>query len=278
MTVRGDVKLAYVSGAKPFVKWAGGKSQLLDELVPRVPDSYGTYYEPFVGGGALFFALSPTRAVLSDMNEELVNVYVVLRDSVEEVIDLLKTYPMDKDFYYRLRAVEPSELSPVQRACRFIYLNKTCYNGLYRVNSKGRFNVPYGRYRNRTICDEVGLRQASRTLKGVTIMAADFEESVRSATGGDFVYFDPPYHPLSESSNFTGYIPDGFGDVEQSRLARVARELSARGVYVMISNSDTEFVRSLYAGFRIERVWARRSINCKQDRRGPVSELIITNY
>ena len=270
--------MAYVSGAKPFVKWAGGKSQLLDELVPRVPDSYGTYYEPFVGGGALFFALSPTRAVLSDMNEELVNVYVVLRDSVEEVIDLLKTYPMDKDFYYRLRAVEPSELSPVQRACRFIYLNKTCYNGLYRVNSKGRFNVPYGRYRNRTICDEVGLRQASRTLKGVTIMAADFEESVRSATGGDFVYFDPPYHPLSESSNFTGYIPDGFGDVEQSRLARVARELSARGVYVMISNSDTEFVRSLYAGFRIERVWARRSINCKQDRRGPVSELIITNY
>lgn len=270
---------------KPFVKWAGGKGQIVNELLKRAPAQYGTYYEPFAGGGAFFFALSPSRAVLNDKNEELINAYCVIRDDVDRLVAVLAHHAAEharslpsSDYYYRVRSVDPSTLDPTERAARFIFLNKTCYNGLWRVNSDGQFNVPFGRHKNPRILDEPNLRAISSLLRDVTLTCLDFEESVAAAGPGDFVYFDPPYDPISDTACFTRYVDQGFGTADQERLARVFESLSERGVRAMLSNSDTPFIRSLYPGRPLDVVLAKRPINCRAERRGVVNELIIRNY
>lgn len=263
---------------RPFVKWAGGKTQLLSRLITKVPSNFSCYYEPFLGGGALFFSILPERAVLADKNWELINAYIIIRDHVEELIESLKKHKNEKEYFYYIRSLDPNNLSPVERASRFIYLNKTCYNGLWRVNSKGKFNVPFGRYKNPKICDEPNLRTISEVLKDKTILCADFEEAVAKAKRGDFIYFDPPYFPLNPTASFTKYTKEDFNIDDQKRLAAVFEELDKRGCFVLLSNSDTDTIRTLYKGYNIQRVEANRFINCKGSRRKGVYELIISNY
>ena len=264
--------------AGPFLKWAGGKRQLLQQYSSLFPKTSKKYFEPFLGGGAVFFRLQPSVAVLSDVNEELINCYIVVRDEVEELIQALRVHRNERDYYYSVRAWKPETLTPVQRAARLIFLNRTCFNGLYRVNSKGQFNVPFGRYSNPAICDQTGLTAASLALKRADIYAADFEEALDKAQRGDFAYLDPPYNPLNATSSFTGYAQEGFGEAEQRRLASVYRHMDSRGVLLMLSNSASELVTRLYTGFRLVEVAAKRAINSKAGGRGPIPELVILNY
>lgn len=266
----------------PFLKWAGGKRQLLPELLRRTPDLSGArYHEPLLGGGALFFALKGSGrlgrrgARLTDINPELINSYQAVRDHVEALIKLLRTHKNDEDHYYKVRAQDPRRLDPVQRAARLIYLNKTCFNGLFRENQNGVFNVPFGRYARPRFCAEETLRAARDALRGVTIEVASFEEVTQAARRGDFIYFDPPYVPLSKTASFTRYSAGGFGEAAQARLALVAAHLAGRGVNVMLSNSVAPLVRELYAGFLVEEVQATRAINSRADRRGAITELLI---
>jgi DNA adenine methylase len=267
--------------AHPVLKWAGGKSQLLPELLRRLPHDFGSYHEPFVGGGALFFELASqarlTTAHLSDINQSLIDVYIALRESVEQVIELLKQHKHEESYYYEIRALDPDKLTLPERAARIIYMNKTCYNGLYRENRAGQFNVPFGRYKNPTICDESNLRAVSGVLQEVEVSCRHFSSVLQFAQPGDFVYFDPPYHPLSSTSNFTSYDHNGFGTEEQTCLRDVFVELTRRDVIVILSNSDTPFIRQLYHGYSISRVYASRSVNSKADRRGKVAEIIVSN-
>lgn len=262
--------------AHPFLKWAGGKRQLLARLQARMPQRIGRYFEPFVGGGALFFALNPDDAVLSDGNVRLVRTYWAIRNSVEDVIARLRNYPHDKDFFMRLRVMDIDACPDAEVAAWLIYLNRTAFNGLYRVNSRGGFNVPFGRYKNPTICDADNLRACSRALRHARILHKDFEAAVADARTGDFVYLDPPYVPLNATSDFTSYTQEGFGDADQVRLRDVALRLKASGVHVLLSNSGAPRVRELYAhGFEIEEVAATRSINSVAKRRGAVTEFLI---
>ena len=265
-------------GARPFIKWAGGKRQLLPALIERVPDTFGTYFEPFLGGGALYFSQRPERAVLADVNTRLIRTYRGVRDRVDDVIGLLRQYPYDSKFYYDLRRVDIDSASDAEVAAWFIYLNKTGYNGLYRVNRGNGFNVPFGRYANPTICDEPTLRACSAALTTVgQLLVSDFEVAVEGARRGDFVYFDPPYVPLSVTSSFTSYTSDGFGPKNQVRLRDVARRLKEEGVRVLLSNSSAPFVRDLYAeGFGVEEVAATRMVNSRASARGAVTELVIS--
>ena len=263
--------------AKPFVKWAGGKRSLAARIWEQAPTDFGDYHEPFVGGGSVFFALPErtNKAYLSDVNRELITAYQVIRDDVEGLIVALQAHAhnhhADEGYYLRVRAQEPE--APLQVAARFIYLNKTCYNGLYRVNRAGKFNVPKGRYKNPRICDAEGLRQANTALAHADVSVETFD-SIAPETG-DFVYCDPPY-----DGTFTGYVPGGFGDTEQELLRDTAAGWEQRGVRVMISNSDTRRIRDLYAGspFRIHEVLAPRFINSDGEGRGSVVELLITTY
>jgi DNA adenine methylase len=266
------------TGPKPFLKWAGGKTQLIGQFSPLIPRKFGRYYEPFVGGGAVFFALRPRNALLSDVNGELIDCYQAIRDNVDAVIAALKQHRYDKDYFYQIRSLAPSTLTLPERAARTIFLNRTGFNGLYRVNSRGQFNVPFGRYANPTICDERNLRACSLALKGARLTVEDFEQAVCAADHGDFVYFDPPYVPVSDTSYFTSYTPGGFGWNEQQRLASVFAKLAERGIRVMLSNSDVPALRELYAGFRIDRVEATRSINCDSRRRGKIGEVVVRSY
>lgn len=263
----------------PFLKWAGGKRQLLAQFGPYFPEAgtYGKYLEPFVGGGAVFFHLLPEVAILSDTNGDLMECYEVIREDVEGVIRELRKGKNEKEFFYAMRAKNPRRLGPVKRVARTIYLNKTCYNGLYRVNRKGEFNVPFGKYKNPTICDEVNLREVSEALRGVELKVRPFEAVVDDAEEGDLVYLDPPYQPLSVTSSFTGYTKDAFGEADQRRLAEVFRELDGMGCWVMLSNSDASLIRELYRGYRIERVMATRAINSRRDRRGKIPEVLVLN-
>jgi DNA adenine methylase len=262
---------------RPFLKWAGGKRQLLSALRERVPAKYGTYFEPFVGGGALFFALRPPRAVLADVNERLIRTYKGVRDDTGKVIALLKTYPHDPKFFYELREADVDAGSDAEVAAWFIYLNKTGYNGLYRVNRRDRFNVPFGRYVNPTICDESNLRACAAALRHGDLLVEDFEVVVGRAKAGDFVYFDPPYVPLSSTSAFTSYTSGGFGPNEQTRLRDVALQLKQRRVSILLSNSSAPFVRELYAAdFEIREVPARRFVNSRASGRGAIPELMVT--
>jgi DNA adenine methylase len=248
--------------------------------VPRAPRAFRAYHEPFVGGGALFFelrALGRLRGpvVLSDRNPPLMEAYGAIRDRAGAVIRHLKRHRNDEDHFYRVRAQDPGSLSPAARAARIIYLNRTCFNGLYRENRAGRFNVPFGRYANPRICDEDNLRAVARALRGVDLSCAPYDAVLDAAEERDFVYFDPPYQPLSRTSSFTAYHREGFGPEDQERLRDAFAALAARGVHVLLSNSDTPLIRKLYRGFRIDQVHAARAINSKGDRRGKVAELII---
>ena len=269
---------------RPFLKWAGGKTQLADALLEHMPVAFSVYHEPFVGSGALFFRLyreqKIRRAVLSDLNAELIDTYLAIRDFVMEVIKLLAEFPYDKEFYYALRAKDPWQMSLPERAARMIYLNKTGYNGLYRVNRQGEFNVPFGRYKSPKYLDKENLLAVSQALRDVEIFCAPFETVLERAKPGDWVYFDPPYVPVSQTANFTSYQANGFGLSEQERLRDVCIELSQNSVYITLSNSDTEIVRSLYSPpyFVVDEVLANRAINCNGAKRGKITELVITNY
>ena len=273
--------------AKPFVKWIGGKRQLLSQfrelgLYPSgFDDTGGRYFEPFVGGGAVFFDLQPKSATISDLNSELTTTYMVVRDNVEHLIESLKQHVYDKDYFLKIRAMNPATMSDLDVASRFIYLNRTCFNGMYRVNSKGQFNVPFGKYKNPIICDENNLRAVSRALMGVEILNVDYKAAVSKARDGDFIYFDPPYYPVSSTSSFTSYTKEGFAGKEQIELRDTFAELSNRGCYVMLSNSDSAFIRDIYGGLKnvtITTVSAGRAINSKATGRGKITELVITNY
>lgn len=264
---------------EPFLKWVGGKRQLLSQFEPLFPKpgSYTTYHEPFVGGGAVFFHLRPKQASLADTNPALIEAYQVVAESVEAVIDYLGTCRHTEDFYYRLRGLNPDRLDPVRRVGRLLFLNRTGYNGLYRVNRAGKFNVPFGRYKNPTICDAANLRAVANALVGVSLKVQSFEAVYDQAAFGDFVYFDPPYQPLSNTAAFTAYTKNSFAEKDQKALADIFRALDRKGCRVRLSNSDTPFVRDLYHGHRIETVWATRRINSVAARRGRISEILVSN-
>jgi DNA adenine methylase len=268
--------LTSTDSARPFLKWAGGKRQLLVELLRHVPRTSRRYHEPFLGGGALFFALRPERAVLSDVNLRLIRTYRGVKNDVEHVIALLESYPHDADFFYELREVDIDRRSDAEVAAWFIYLNKTGFNGLYRVNRDNRFNVPFGRYKRPAICNEATLRACSRALARAELLHLDFEQAVKKARRGDFVYFDPPYVPLSATSSFTSYTSDGFDAAAQTRLRDTAKKLKKMGVSVLLSNSSAAFVHDLYrTGFEVREVSALRAVNSKASKRGAVKELLI---
>ncbi len=264
--------------AAPFVKWVGGKRALLPELAARFPRRYNRYHEPFVGGGAVFFYLQPDRARLSDYNAELITTYQVIRDRVEDLIAHLRGHRHDEEYYYQVRAVDTSQLDAIERASRMIFLNRTCFNGLYRVNAKGGFNVPFGKYKNPTICNADGLRAASDALQGAYIAHASYTSILDTARPGDFVYFDPPYHPLNATAKFTSYTADSFTERNQRDLADTFRVLANRGCKVMLSNSDTPLIRDLYADFNLELVYAPRQVNRDASKRGLISEVLVRNY
>lgn len=272
---------------KPFVKWAGGKRQIIDMLIKYAPREFNTYYEPFVGGGALFFELSPKKGVINDSNEELINVYKCLcdEDKFKKMCSVLNHYEKEhnEEFYYEIRNKDRNKntynkLADYTKAARTIYLNKACFNGLYRVNSKNEFNVPFGKKNKVNTYDGSNLITVSNylTLNNIKICNEDFEKSVKTAKKGDFVYFDPPYD--SDTSTFNSYTEEGFGKEEQKRLAKVFKELDKKGVYVMLSNHNTVLVNELYKDYNIHVIEAKRNINSNGKKRGKVEEVIITNY
>lgn len=266
----------------PIVKWVGGKRQLMFELLKNMPENYNRYFEPFIGGGALFFELQPDNAYISDLNEELINLYKVVRDNVEELITDLQKHDISKEYFIEIRNIDRTEeyknWSNVKKASRFIYLNRTCFNGMYRVNSKGEFNVPFGHYKNPRILDENNLINCSNLLQRTEIRHADFSEILKKVKKGDFVYFDPPYVPLSETSSFTSYTKDGFDLDMQFKLRDVCDELDSMGVKFLLSNSDTKLVNELYENYNIKKVFASRQINANADGRGKITEVLVSNY
>ena len=273
--------------AKPFVKWAGGKRQILDKLKKLVPEDFNTYYEPFVGGGALLFDLAPENAVINDSNEELINVFNVLcnEKKYSKMCRYLNKFERkhDEEFYYEIRNIDRNKkkfnkLNDSKRAARTIYLNKSCFNGLYRVNSKGEFNVPFGKKTKVNTYDGENLLNVHSylTLNNISILCTDFEDAVSTAKEGDFVYFDPPYD--SDTSTFNSYTEDGFSKDEQRRLAKVFKELDEKGVKVMLSNHNTTLIKELYKDYNFYVIEAKRSINSNGKKRGKVEEVIITNY
>jgi len=276
---------------RPFLKWVGGKRQLLPEIVKYVPKliSKNTYYEHFIGGGALLFELQRPKAVINDSNKELINCYKVIKDSLDELMEELSKdkYSNSETSYYEMRDLDRSTkkyeiLSEVEKAARIIYLNKTCYNGLFRVNSQGQFNVPFGRYKNPNFLDDAVLRAVNKYLNSnnITLLNQDFAKAVQDAKKGDFVYFDPPYDPVSETASFTGYDVNGFNRDEQERLKEEFDALHERGCKVMLSNSCTDFILDLYKDYQdtIIKVRATRSINSNALKRGRVDEVLVLNY
>lgn len=274
---------------RPFVKWAGGKRQLVEELLRSRPEKYNRFIEPFIGGGALFFALKPEKAYISDINEELINIYQVVRDDVAGLLSELKKHEKKyrggdpKEYFYQVRNADREagyrRWGRVRKAARLIFLNKTCFNGLFRMNSRREFNTPFGSYVNPAIVDETNLLACSRALENTEIAAAGFDHVLKVAKKGDLVYFDPPYVPLTATANFTAYTGEGFDLEMQKRLRDVCELLDKKGVKWMLSNSHTPFVLELYRErFNIRTVEATRAINCKADKRGKVAEVIVTNY
>ena len=271
---------------QPFTKWTGGKRQLLPVIRELMPKTYNRYFEPFVGGGALFFDLAPKDAVINDFNAELINCYQQIKDNPQELIEILKVHQEynSKEYYLDLRSADRDEridmMSEVQRAARILYMLRVDFNGLYRVNSKNQFNVPYGRYKNPKIVDDNLISAISTYLNNnqIEIKKGDFEKAVLDVQPGDFVYFDPPYIPLSETSTFTSYTHEGFSYDDQVRLRDTFKKLSDVGAYVMLSNSSSFLVEELYRDFNIHYVEATRTNGAKSSSRGKISEIIVTNY
>ena len=274
-----------MSNLKPILKWAGGKTQLLPNIRENLPDQYSCYYEPFLGGGAVLFSLQPHKAIVNDSNKELINAYLMVRDYLEELIEDLKQHVNDADYFYKVRSWDRDEeeykkLTPVKRASRLIYLNKTCYNGLYRVNKKGQFNAPFGKYKNPDMVNESVLRTVSNYLNQneVYFYCRDFADSLQNLSADAFIYFDPPYDPVSNSANFTSYDKGGFSREEQKRLKYTCDKLDKKGAKFLLSNSATDFIKDLYSDYKCEIIPARRAINSKGDKRGEVNEILVKNY
>lgn len=267
---------------RPILKWVGGKRQLLPVIIPAIPDC-GTYVEPFVGGGAVLFALQPHRAIINDANAELINVYTCIRDDPDTVVHLLQVHEHchSTDHFHQVRAMdrEPgyADLDPYIKAARTIYLNRTCYNGLYRVNAAGQFNAPCGKYQHPAIVQESIIRAVSRYLRDndITLMHGDYAEALQNLPDDAFVYLDPPYMPVSATSNYTGYTKGGFDDEQQVHLKEACDRLAGQGIPFLESNSDCAAIRDLYAGYDIQSVMAKRSVNARGDRRGAVGEVLI---
>ena len=273
---------------KPFVKWVGGKRQLLHEITPLIPSKFIRYIEPFTGGGAVFFSLSEQiqkqqiKAQLNDINLELVNAYIQVRDNPNALLAELSKHIHDKDYFLAIRALDRTpkglqNLSPVARASRFIYLNRTAFNGMYRVNAKGQFNVPFGRYKNPNFADSDTIMACSSALQNVEITSKSYADILPQTKRGDFVYLDPPYFPVSATAYFTSYNETGFDTQQQEQLAQLIRQMDKRGVGFIASNAYIEAVQHLYSGFTIREVKAGRAINANKEGRKPVSEALITN-
>jgi len=270
--------------SKTFIRWAGGKGKLIPQLKQFIPKEYNTYIEPFLGGGSMFFYLKPTDSFLSDINEELINLYRVLRNNVEELIGDLKTHKNESEYYYQCRDYDRGSMyhkwTDIERASRTLYLNKTCWNGLYRVNSSGYFNVPFGDRKNPMIVDEDRLRECSKALQNATIAVGGYEsilDTHKFVSEEDFVYLDPPYAPVKEDS-FTSYTKEDFGKENQIELKRMCDKLNMNGVYFMLSNSAAPFILKLYDKYFINIIQAPRYINSDGNNRGNVEEVVITNY
>jgi DNA adenine methylase len=270
---------------QPFIKWVGGKRQLLREISKYVPSEFGTYREPFVGGGALLFHLAHPKAEINDSNPELINLYKVIKSKrkLEQLIKKLKKHKNDEKYYYDVREQDRAEdyakKSDVEKASRFIFLNRTGFNGLYRVNNSGYNNVPFGKYTNPNYVNEEVLRSCHRYLNenNVKITNKDFELAVKGAKAGDLIYFDPPYDPLNETSSFTSYTKDSFPDWDQIRLRNLVIKLYEKGCFVIVSNSDTLFINKLYnyPGIQIKKVEASRNVNSKAEGRGKITEVLV---
>ena len=271
----------------PVLKWVGGKRQLLNDIIPMIPKNCSTYVEPFIGGGAVLFELQPKKAIINDFNGELINVYTVIRDYPEELIKELQFHKENNtsEYFYTVREYDRkpdffSKMTSVQKAARVIYLNKTCYNGLYRVNSAGQFNSPYGKYKNPNIVNETVIRAMSKYFNenNIVIKNEDFKETLKGLRRGAFVYLDPPYMPISSSSSFTSYTENGFNEDKQRALKELCDKLDKKGIKFLQSNSDCEFIRELYSSYRIKTIKAKRAINSKGNSRGEINEVLIYNY
>lgn len=269
----------------PVVKWVGGKRQLLDEITPLLPKQIVTYCEPFLGGGAVLFARQPKNAIINDLNGDLMLVYEVIRDDVESLIVSLQEHENTSEHFYKVRDLDRDKesyklLSKVEKASRIIYLNKTCYNGLFRVNASGEFNSPFGHYKKPNIVNEPVLRAVNKYLlsPNIQLFSEDFATTLQRVPRGGFVYLDPPYDPVSDTASFTGYNKGGFDRTEQIRLKECCDVLTQRGVKFLLSNSATAFIRELYAEYTIRTVYAKRAINSDADKRGAVQEVLIRNY
>jgi len=269
----------------PVLKWVGGKRQLLEVLTPLMPSRFVSYCEPFVGGGALLFDLQPKVAYINDINDELIRVYEVIKKDVEALVTALQDFKNEADYFYTVRDWDRDKekygsLSEIQKAARILYLNKTCYNGLFRVNNAGEFNSPFGNYRNPNIVNAPTLRAVSSYLNAATVhmSSIDYAEVVRDLPKGAFVYLDPPYDPVSDTSSFTGYSRGGFSRDDQIRLRECCDELHKRGLKFMLSNSATDFIKEQYAAYKITVVQAKRAINSDGAKRGEVDEVVVRNY
>ncbi len=267
---------------KPFLKWAGGKRQLISQMDQFFPKEFNKYIEPFVGGGAIFFYLLPEKAIICDINEDLINTYDVVKNDVAELIGSLKKHKNEKEYYYSIRVVDrnPEEFngwSKTEKASRTIFMNRCCFNGLYRVNSKGQFNVPFGKYKNPKFCDKENLVAVNKALKNVKLVNDTFDKCLDFAEEDDFIYFDPPYVPISDSANFTSYTKDNFNTADQTRLYETFKTLDERGCKVMLSNSNSDFILDLYKDYRIHFLQAKRAINSDGGKRGTIKEVLITN-
>jgi len=270
----------------PFLKWVGGKRQIIPEILTHLPKNISSlnYCEPFIGGGALFFHLEPKKAIINDYNDELINVYKVIKNNLEELLNDLRKHENNPEYFYQIRGIDRQplfeELTNIQRASRVIYLNKTCFNGLYRVNSLGEFNSPFGRYVHPNIVNEPVLRAVSKYLNSsdITILNGDYEKVLNAVTSDTFVYLDPPYHPISESSNFTGYVQGGWTERHQIRLKKACDDLDKKGVKFLLSNSSAPFIKELYSEYKTHSINANRSINSVGEKRGQIEELLIKNY
>lgn len=270
----------------PFVKWVGGKRQIMSSITKFMPKNIKDYkyIEPFIGGGAVLFHLQPKNGIINDFNEELINTYQVIKNNLDELIEDLKTHENTPEYFYDIRSLDREdnfeELSKVKRASRVLYLNKTCFNGLYRVNNAGEFNAPFGRYKNPNIVNEPTLKAVSNYLNSnnIKILTGDYSEALKLADENSFVYLDPPYHPISEGSNFTGYVQGGFNMYDQVDLRVACDELNKKGIKFLLSNSASPFILDQYKGYNIEIVKAKRAINSNGSKRGDVDEVLIRNY
>lgn len=277
--------MEHIAHAAPVVKWVGGKRQLLPQILPLIPKRMTAYCEPFLGGGAVLFALQPKRALVNDMNQDLITVYRVIKEDADALIEHLSRHENTPEYFYRIRDLDRDKeayaaMSDVEKASRLLYLNKTCYNGLFRVNASGAFNSPYGHYRRPNIVNEQTIRGVSRYFNScdITFFSGDFASVLEQVPKGGFVYLDPPYDPVSDTASFTGYNRGGFGREEQVRLKECCDALTARGVKFLLSNSATPFIRELYGSYRVSIVQARRAVNSVASRRGAIEEVLVRNY